>query len=164
MSMYCNNLIFAGSSVKEKISQTIVDLVSSGCASKNFWKLERRVLGQRRCLVKFYYFLSTRRQGIMSELWTRRTLCFVQVMLIFHFLKITYISVSNSRGDSRALRGRVLSSKNFEGSGLFSPNESLVADVYLGILKFLWKLGQLALWYFSGCPGTRGNRNAAAPD
>ena len=73
------------------------------------------------------------------------------------------------------LRGRVPSSKNFQGSDLFSQNESWVTDVMSKISKFLKKLGLLApkvslrtgAWHplskFSGCPGTRGTRTAAAP-
>ena len=74
------------------------------------------------------------------------------------------------------LRGRVPSSKNFQGSDLISQNESWVTDVMSKISKFFKKLGLLApkvslrtgAWHplskFSGCPGTRGTRTAAAPE
>lgn len=74
------------------------------------------------------------------------------------------------------LIGRVPSSKDFQGSDLFSQNESWVTDVMTKISKFFKKLGLLAskvslrtgAWHplsqFSGCPGTRGTPTVAALD
>ena len=83
---------------------------------------------------------------------------------------------SSHRGGSMALRGRVPSSKNSQGSDLFSQNQSWVTDTMSRISKFLLKMGLLApkvslrtgAWHplskFSGCPGTHGTHTAAAPE
>ena len=85
------------------------------------------------------------------------------------------VAVFSCRGGSISLRGQVPSLKDFWGSNLFSQNESWVTDAMSKISKFVKNLGLSApevslrtgAWHplskFSGCPGTRGTRTAAAP-